>query len=54
MELVELLSQTGVIRDDELERQAKPFIFNEALLRGCPKLRMIMLLAIVSTGYSGF
>ncbi len=54
MELVELLNQTRVIRDDRLRREDKSSIFNKDLLRGSPKLRMIMSTALVSMGYRGF
>jgi hypothetical protein len=54
MELVELLSQTRVTRDDRLGRRGKSFIFNKALLPGSPKLHMVTSTAFVSLGYSGF
>lgn len=54
MELVELLKQTEVIRDDGRGRGVKSFIFKKASLPSSPKLRMIKSTALVSMGYRRF
>jgi hypothetical protein len=54
MELIDLLGQTRVPREDTVGQEAKPFIFNKALLLDSPKMRIIPLTAFVSTGSTGF
>jgi hypothetical protein len=54
MELVELLDQVRVIRNDGLRLRIKPFVFNKAMQPCTPKLLMLISTAMVSMDYRRF